>query len=120
LPHRRLVGPAPLPDNKVSIKSESQEEEMAEVIKCARCGQKLPSLEKPPFGNALGKRIHEQICQSCWKGWLMTQNQLINHYGLSTINPEHQQFLIDNMESFLFGQGLKTQIDTSLQGTITH
>jgi hypothetical protein len=24
------------------------------------------------------------------------------------------------MESFLFGQGLKTQIDTSLQGTITH
>jgi Fe-S cluster biosynthesis and repair protein YggX len=50
----------------------------------------------------------------------MTQNQLINHYGLSTINPEHQQFLIDNMESFLFGQGLKTQIDTSLQGTITH
>jgi len=93
---------------------------MAEVIKCARCGQKLPSLEKPPFGNALGKRIHEQICQGCWKGWLMTQNQLINHYGLSTINPEHQQFLIDNMESFLFGQGLKTEIDTSLQGTITH
>ncbi len=93
---------------------------MAEVIKCARCGQKSPGLEKPPFGSALGKRIHEQICQGCWKGWLLTQNQLINHYGLSTINPEHQQFLIDNMESFLFGQGLKTQIDTSLQGTISH
>jgi len=105
---------------RAQSKSESQEEEMAEVIKCARCGQKLPRLEKPPFGNALGQRIHEEICQSCWKGWLMTQNQLINHYGLSTINPEHQQFLIDNMESFLFGQGLKTQIDTSLQGTITH
>jgi hypothetical protein len=24
------------------------------------------------------------------------------------------------MEAFLFGQGLKTQIDTSLEGTISH
>ena len=93
---------------------------MAETIKCARCNQKTPSMEKAPFGAALGKKIHEQICQSCWKAWLASQNQLINHYGLSTINPEHQQFLIQNMESFLFGEGLKDQIDTSLQGTITH
>jgi Fe-S cluster biosynthesis and repair protein YggX len=93
---------------------------MAEIIDCARCGQKLPQLEKAPFGSALGKRIFEQICQSCWKGWLMTQNQLINHYGLSTINPEHQQFLIQNMEAFLFGEGPQAEIDTSLQGTISH
>ena len=93
---------------------------MADVIKCLRCGHKLPGLDKAPFGGPLGRRIHEQICQACWKAWVATQNQLINHYGLSTINPEHQQFLINNMESFLFGQGLQTQIDTTLQGTITH
>jgi Fe-S cluster biosynthesis and repair protein YggX len=93
---------------------------MADAIKCTRCKQKLPPLEKPPFGSALGKRIHAEICQSCWKAWLGSQNQLINHYGLSTINPEHQQFLIQNMEAFLFGEGLKTQIDTSLEGTIKH
>ena len=93
---------------------------MAEMIDCSRCGQKLPQLEKAPFSNALGKKIFEQICQSCWKAWLMTQNQLINHYGLSTINPEHQQFLIQNMEAFLFGEGSQTEIDTSLQGTISH
>lgn len=93
---------------------------MGDVIKCVRCGQKLPALEKAPFGGVIGKKIHEQICQACWKAWVATQNQLINHYGLSTINPEHQQFLIQNMESFLFGQGLQTQIDTTLQGTITH
>ncbi len=93
---------------------------MADKIQCARCKQKNPPLEKPPFGSALGKKIHEQVCQPCWKAWLATQNQLINHYGLSTINPEHQQFLIQNMEAFLFGGGIKTQIDTSLEGTITH
>lgn len=93
---------------------------MSDVIQCERCGQKLPGLEKAPFGGALGKKIHENICQACWKAWVAAQNQLINHYGLSTINPEHQQFLIQNMESFLFGKGLETQIDTSLQGTISH
>ena len=93
---------------------------MADVIKCVRCGQKLPGLEKAPFGGQLGRKILEQVCQACWRAWVATQNQLINHYGLSTINPEHQQFLIDNMESFLFGQGLQAQIDPALQGTITH
>jgi len=93
---------------------------MAEVIKCVRCSQRLPGLDRAPFGGALGRKIQEQVCQACWKAWVATQNQLINHYGLSTINPEHQQFLINNMESFLFGQGLPTQIDTTLQGTITH
>ena len=45
---------------------------MAEVIKCARCAKKLQGLEKPPFNNALGKKVHEQICQACWKAWLMS------------------------------------------------
>ena len=82
---------------------------MAEVIKCVRCSQKLPALEKAPFGSALGKKIHEQICQACWKQWVASQ-----------VNPEHQQFLIQNMESFLFGTGLDAKIDTSLEGTIQH
>jgi Fe-S cluster biosynthesis and repair protein YggX len=89
-------------------------------ITCARCQQTLPSLDAPPFSNALGKRIHEQVCQACWKAWLATQNQLINHYGLSTINPDHQQFLIENLQSFLFGVGKQAEIDTSLQGKVSY
>jgi Fe-S cluster biosynthesis and repair protein YggX len=91
------------------------------TITCARCKQKLPGLGAPPFGGALGKRIHEQICQACWQQWLAKQNQLINHFGLSTINPEHQRFLIDNMKAFLFDEGgEQAQIDTSLEGTVSH
>ncbi len=93
---------------------------MAEVITCARCKQKLPGLEKAPFGSALGKKIHAEICQACWKAWLATQNQLINHYGLSTINPDHQNFLIENMQAFLFSTGQGAEIDTSLQGKISY
>jgi Fe-S cluster biosynthesis and repair protein YggX len=90
------------------------------VIKCARCDRKVEGMERPPFGSALGKRIFESICPDCWKAWVATQNQLINHYGLSTINPEHQQFLIQNMEAFLFGAGEQAEIDTSMQGKIAH
>ena len=93
---------------------------MAEVITCARCKQKLPGLEKAPFGSALGKKIHSEICQACWKAWLATQNQLINHYGLSTINPDHQNFLIENMQAFLFGAGKQAEIDTTLQGKVSY
>ena len=93
---------------------------MAAVLTCAKCQQKLPGLEAAPFANALGRRIHAEICAACWKAWVATQQQLINHYGLSTINPDHQQFLIQNMEAFLFGGGAQAEIDTSLQGKITH
>jgi Fe-S cluster biosynthesis and repair protein YggX len=92
------------------------------TIDCTRCGNNFASLEKAPFGGALGKRIHENICQGCWKEWLAKQNQLINHFGLSTINPEHQEFLIENMKTFLFNEGQLPQavIDTTLEGTVTH
>lgn len=91
------------------------------TISCTHCKQKLPEMAAPPFSNALGKRIHENICQACWQQWLARQNQLINHYGLSTINPEHQKFLIENMKAFLFDEGGdQAQIDASLQGTISH
>jgi len=93
---------------------------MAATIECARCGQKLPALESPPFGGQLGKEILEKICQPCWKSWLTAQTQLINHYGLSTINPDHQQMLIENMKSYLFGTGQTADIDTTMQGKISH
>ena len=93
---------------------------MSAVIECVHCKQKLPGLEKPPFGGPLGRRVHEEVCQACWKAWLASQQQIINHYGLSTINPEHQQFLIQNMEAFLFGVGQRAEIDTSMEGKITH
>ena len=92
------------------------------TINCACCGNKMPGMNAAPFSNALGQKIYEKTCQKCWTEWLAKQNQLINHFGLSTINPEHQKFLIDNMKQFLFHEGELPQanIDSSLEGTIKH
>lgn len=92
----------------------------ASTITCTRCKKTNPALEKPPFPNPLGERIHREICQGCWQAWLAQQNRLMNHYGLNTMEPDHRKMILDNLKGFLFNEGPMAQIDTSLEGTITH
>lgn len=89
-------------------------------ITCARCKQSNKALAKPPFPNALGQRIHAEICDPCWQAWLQQQNRLMNHYGLNTMDPDHRQMLLDNLKGFLFNEGPMSQIDTSLEGSVVH
>lgn len=55
-----------------------------------------------PFQTELGRRVFEQICASCWGEWLRTQQQLINHYALNLRDPRAKEFLLVQMEEFLF------------------
>lgn len=91
---------------------------MAEIT-CVRCGQTGPQLERPPFRNELGERIHRSICLRCWEQWLRQQTALINHYGLDVREKESREMLIANMEAFLFKSGKGDEIDTSKQGSIS-
>jgi Fe-S cluster biosynthesis and repair protein YggX len=91
-----------------------------ETISCTHCKQAHPALAKAPFPNPLGERIRTEICAPCWQQWLAHQNKLMNHYGLNTMEPEHRKILLDNLKAFLFNEGPMAEIDTSLQGTITH
>jgi Fe-S cluster biosynthesis and repair protein YggX len=90
---------------------------MAE-IECTRCGRQGPGLDKAPLRNDLGDRVHESICRACWSEWLGYQQALINHYGLDVREPESRQFLMQNMEAYLFRSGEAEDIDTSRQGEI--
>jgi len=89
-------------------------------MQCTRCDRKQPALVKAPFPNALGERVKAEICEPCWKAWLAKQNQLMNHYGLNTMDPDHRAMLIQNMKAFLFEGGETSEIDSTQQGTITH
>ncbi|HQR40845.1 MAG TPA: Fe(2+)-trafficking protein [Blastocatellia bacterium] len=91
-----------------------------QTIDCLRCKQPKAALAKAPFPNALGERILAGTCNDCWQAWLAQQNKLMNHFGLNTMDPDHRQMLIDNLKGFLFNEGPMAQIDTSLEGTITH
>lgn len=90
---------------------------MAE-IECARCGKSGEALEKPPLRNELGERIHASVCRSCWEEWLKYQTALINHYGLDVRDREAKDFLMKNMEAYMFKTGETEDIDVSQEGNI--
>ena len=87
-------------------------------LTCARCGQLGPQLAKPPLRNELGERVFASICQVCWDQWLKFQTALINHHGLDVRDRPAREFLMANMEAFLFRKGEAEEIDTSKQGSI--
>ena len=71
-------------------------------VACVRCGQTREGLPYRPFPNDIGKRVQEQICAVCWGEWLKLQQQLINHYALNLREPGARDFLLQQMEQFLF------------------
>lgn len=72
------------------------------TLQCRRCGQTREGMAFQPFPTDLGRKVHEQICGVCWAEWTKTQQQLINHYGLNVRDPKAREFLLQNMEQFLF------------------
>ena len=88
------------------------------MIRCRRCEKDAPRMEKAPFRNAIGERVHEGICQDCWGEWLQHQTLLINHYGLDPRDPKAREFLYQQIETVLLEGEEGEQVDTSKQGTI--
>jgi Fe-S cluster biosynthesis and repair protein YggX len=91
---------------------------MAEV-ECVRCGNEGEPLERPPLRTALGERIQQSICRTCWAEWLAYQQALINHYGLDVRDRGAKDFLTQNMDAYLFETGEPEDIDTSREGDIS-
>ena len=89
-----------------------------EKITCRRCGEDAPRLSRPPFRNELGERIEREICADCWQEWLQHQTLLINHYGLDPREKKSRDFLYEQIEQVLLGDGEGKEIDTSKQGSI--
>ncbi|MFO8175570.1 MAG: oxidative damage protection protein [Gemmatimonadota bacterium] len=91
-----------------------------DTIQCIRCRKDAPKLEKAPFRNALGERIHQEICQDCWAEWLQHQTLLINHYGLDPRDPRARQFLYQQIEKVLLEGEEGEDVDTSQKGTVQY
>ena len=88
---------------------------LVDTIKCSRCKKDAPKLEKAPFRNPIGERVHEGICQNCWSDWLEHQTLLINHHGR---DPKAREFLYSQVETVLLKGESGEKVDTSQQGNI--
>ena len=74
-------------------------------LTCIRCEKNGAQLAAPPLPTDLGNRIYDTICETCWQQWLQHQTALINHHGLDLRDAQARQFLTQETETFLFGQG---------------
>jgi Fe-S cluster biosynthesis and repair protein YggX len=78
---------------------------MSRKIYCRKLNKESEGLEAAPYPGELGQRIYENISQEAWKLWLEHQTRLINEYRLNLMESKSRQFLIQEMEKFLFGEG---------------
>ena len=78
---------------------------MARMVYCVKLGTEAEGLDFPPYPGELGKRIWLSVSKPAWQQWLAHQTMLINHHGLSPMDPNARKFLEREMENFLFGEG---------------
>ncbi|MBI2688140.1 MAG: oxidative damage protection protein [Acidobacteria bacterium] len=77
------------------------------MVFCAKLQKELPGVEQNPFpAHPLGQRIYDSISKDAWKMWIEHMKMLMNEYRLNLGTKEAQEFVFQQMEQFLFGQGV--------------
>ena len=80
---------------------------MTRIIYCAKLNKDAEGLTMPPVPGEVGHKIYEHISKEAWQLWVNQQTILINEHRLSMIDPKARNFLMREMENFLFGDGSK-------------
>ena len=78
---------------------------MTRKVQCLKLGKEAEGLDYVPYPGELGQRIYDNISAQVWQQWINHQTMLINEYRLTPVEPKARQFLEDEMEKFLFGEG---------------
>ena len=78
---------------------------MAHMVKCVKLGQEAEGLEEPPFDSPLGQKIYENVSKQAWNQWQEHMKMLLNEYRLQPWKKEHQDFIVQQMEAYFFGEG---------------
>ena len=76
------------------------------TVFCVKLQKELPGLKEVPFdGHPLGSRIFENVSQEAWKQWVEHMKMLMNEYRLNLGTTESQEFVIQQMDQYFFGEG---------------
>lgn len=71
-------------------------------IFCTKLKQQETAMQYAPVPGKIGQRIFQSISQKAWSQWLSHQTILINEYRLNLLESEAKNFLLIEMEKFLF------------------
>lgn len=95
---RQLGVEPPLPQ---AAAGEAGAAEASGGFHCRRCGKPNAPLATPPLRSELGRKIHESICQTCWREWMAMSIKVINEYRLNLLSPQGNQVYETHLQEFL-------------------
>lgn len=76
------------------------------MVFCVKFQRELPGLKEVPFeGHPLGQRIYDNVSEDAWRLWVDHMKILMNEYRLNLGTREAQEFLLQQMEEYFFGEG---------------
>lgn len=78
---------------------------MPHMVFCARNKQELEGLDEPPFDSDFGNKVYNNVSKKAWQEWVERQKMLLNEYRLQPWTPQAQEFLVEQMDQFFFGEG---------------
>ena len=90
---------APVPELKQAAAA-AQPVGEGQVV-CRRCGKVAPKLAKPPFRNAFGQEIFDNICTDCWREAIGQGTKVINELRLPLADPQAQKIWDQHIREFL-------------------
>ena len=78
---------------------------MAHMVFCTKYKAELEGLDEPPFDSDFGQKIYKNVSKKAWGEWVERQKMLLNEYRLQPWTREAQDFLVEQMNGFFFGEG---------------
>jgi Fe-S cluster biosynthesis and repair protein YggX len=78
---------------------------MAHMVQCVKLGRQAEGLDEPPFDSPFGQKIYENVSKEAWAKWQEHMKMLLNEYRLQPWKPEAQEFIVEQMNAYFFGEG---------------
>lgn len=84
----------------------TQPQAVPRQVFCVKLQRELEGLSEVPFdGHPLGQRIYDNVSKQAWGMWVEHMKMLMNEYRLNLGTKEAQEFVLQQMEQYFFGEG---------------
>ena len=84
----------------------------ARTVFCVKFQREMEGMDEVPFeGHPLGQKIYENVSKEAWKMWVEHMKMIMNEYRLNLGTSQAQEFLLEQMDKYFFGEGAQLPPD---------
>ena len=78
----------------------------ARKVFCVKFQKEMEGMDEIPFeGHPLGQKIFDNVSKEAWKMWVEHMKMIMNEYRLNLGTAQAQEFLLEQMDKYFFGEG---------------